>query len=150
MRRRALRLLTHSLRGAGLAAVFGGALVTSVSLHSGTPAFRRLATEIANRITGSLFAGKVVIRDVQGLSIGATSTVRVREAEALDPDGRRVLLADDVEAEIDLRRLLGSLARTGTPDVELDRVRVGKAEVVLDVDAASGSARIARTFRSSV
>jgi translocation and assembly module TamB len=147
VRRRAIRLLAHGLRSAGLLATFGGALVFGVTLHSKTPAFRRLANDIGNQVMRSLFDGRIEIRGVESLSIGARSEVHVREAEVTDPDGRRVILANDIEAAIDLRRLLGSLARTGVPDVELDSVRIGRAEVALDVDP-NGSPRIARTFRS--
>ena len=56
---------------------------------------------------------------------------------------------NDIEAKIDLRRLLNALATTGTPDVALDDVRIGKADVTLDVDAA-GAPLIARTFHRHV
>jgi translocation and assembly module TamB len=147
VRRRALLALAHGARSVGLVATFGSAIVAGISLHANTPAFRRVATDIGNRITGGLFEGKIVLRDVQSLSIGATSKVRVREAEITAPEGHRVVLANDVEASIDLRRLLSSLAKTGSPDVELDEIRIGSSEIVLDVDPA-GTPWIARAFRS--
>lgn len=148
MRSRALRLLASGARGVGLVATFIGALVVGVSVHSNTPAFRRLASEVGNRALGSLFEGKIVVHDVESLSIGSRAKVRVRQAEVIDPEGHRVILADGVEAEIDLRRLLTALATTGAPDVALHDVHVQNAEVVLDVDPA-GKPWIARTFNGA-
>ncbi|MBX3220337.1 MAG: translocation/assembly module TamB domain-containing protein [Labilithrix sp.] len=147
MRRRALvaLALAHGGGAACVLATFAGALVAGVALHANTPAVRRVARDVGNRVTASLFEGTLAIGEVRSLSIGPRAKVRVREAEVLDPDGRRVILANDVEATIDLERLLGSLAKGGPPDVELEEVRVAKSEVVLDVDDA-GAPRIARTF----
>jgi len=128
-----------------LLATFAGAIVVGISLHSGTPAVRRLAAAIGNDATATLFQGKLVIGHVESLSIGTTSRVRVRDAEVIAPDGNHVLVAKDVEASIDLVRLLSSLARTGSPDVQLDDVRVGSADIVLDADPA-GTPAIARAF----
>ena len=87
---RALR--AHSgARSIGFLATFGGALVAGVALHANTAAFRRLAATIGNEAMGGLFDGKLVVRDVQSLSLGATSKVRIREAEVTDPEGHRVI-----------------------------------------------------------
>lgn len=145
MRRRALLALAHGARSVCLLATFTGSLALGVSLHAGTPVFRRMTATIANEAMAGLFPGKVVVRDVQALSIGPTAKVHVREAEILDPDGHRVIVANDIDASIDLVRLLASLARTGAPDVELDDVHIGSSEVVLDVDA-SGTPLVARAF----
>ena len=145
MRRRALLALAHGVQSVGLVATFTGALVAAVLVHANMPAVRRVAADVGNRVTSPLFEGKIVIGDVQSLSIGPKAKVRVREAEVLDPEGHRVIRANDVEATIDLERLLSSLVEHGTPDVDLDDVRVGSAEVVLDVDAAQAP-RISRAF----
>jgi autotransporter translocation and assembly factor TamB len=148
MRRRALVSLARGAQSVGFVAAFAGSLVGGVWLHTNTPVFRRLAATISNEALATRFDGKIVVRDVQSISLGETSRVRVREAEVIDPAGHRVILANDVDATIDLRRLLESLATTGAPNVELDEVRVGRAEIVLDVDPA-GAPWIARTFHSS-
>ncbi|OJY16305.1 MAG: hypothetical protein BGO98_29905 [Myxococcales bacterium 68-20] len=147
MRRRALLALAHGAQSVALAATFTGALVAAVLVHANMPAVRRVAADVGNRVTTPLFEGKIVIGDVQSLSLGPKTTIRVREAEVLDPEGHRVIRANDVEATIDLERLLSSVMKHGTPDVDLDEVRVGSAEVVLDVDAVRAP-RIARAFRT--
>ncbi|MBX3215297.1 MAG: translocation/assembly module TamB domain-containing protein [Labilithrix sp.] len=138
--------LSHGSGSVALVATFTGALVAGVALHANVPAFRRVARDVGNRVTSSLFDGKIVIGDVRTLSLGPTSKVRVQEAEVVDPDGQRVILAHDVEATIDLARLLSSLAAGGPPDVDLEDVRIGRAEIVLDVDA-TGKPQIARAFQ---
>jgi len=147
VRRRALLALAHGAQSVALAATFTGALVAAVLVHANMPAVRRVAADVGNRVTTPLFEGKIVIGDVQSLSLGPKTTIRVREAEVLDPEGHRVIRANDVEATIDLERLLSSVMKHGTPDVDLDEVRVGSAEVVLDVDAVRAP-RIARAFRT--
>ncbi len=149
MRRRAVLALAlaHGAGSIGFLATFTGSLVLGLTLHANLPAVRRLATTIGNDVTADLFQGKLVIGHIESLSIGTTSRVHVTEAEVIDPDGARVIVAKDVEASIDLARLLSSLAKTGVPDVELESVRVGEAEVILDVDAA-GAPKIKRAFAS--
>ncbi len=137
MRRRALLALAHGARGVVLVATFTGALALGVKLHAGTPVFRRITAAIANEAAADLFQGRLRIGEVESLSLGAKVTVHVREAELFDPTGRRVIVANDIEGSIDLARLLSSLAKTGAPDVDLDDVRIGSTEVVLDVDAAN-------------
>ncbi|MBX3261992.1 MAG: translocation/assembly module TamB domain-containing protein [Labilithrix sp.] len=147
MKRRALLALalSHASGSVGVVATFAGALVAGVALHANLPASRRVAGDVGNRVTSRVFDGKIAVGEVRALSLGAMSKVRVREVEVVDPDGRQVILAHDVEATIDLARLLSSLAKGGPPDVDLEEVRVGRADVVLDVDDA-GKPRIARAF----
>lgn len=148
MRRRSLIALAHATRTGFLVVTFASALVGGVVVHANTPAVRRLAVEFGNRAMASLFDGKITLRDVTSLSLGRRATVRVREAEATTPEGARVLFARDVEAEIDLAKLLRSLS-AGRPDVELERVRIADAEVVLDADA-SGKLALERTFQHTL
>lgn len=145
MRKRALGTLAHAGRVIALTGVFAGALVVGVSLHANLVAVRRAAQTIGNDVMASLFEGKVVITDVQSLSIGRSSSLRARHVEVTDPEGKRVVSADGLEATIDLEKLLQSLARGRGPVVELSNVHIANADVVLDTDA--NGLKIARTFR---
>ncbi len=136
------------LRGAcvlGVVGTFASATALGVSLHANTPAVRRLASDLAGRLTADVFAGALSTHDVESLVIGRTAKVRVRDAEMTDPRGVRVLQAHEVEATIDLGRLLRSLARGKPADVALDGVTIERAEVVLDTDTA-GTPWIAQAF----
>lgn len=146
LRRRALALLLNTGRSLGLGVTFAGAVIAGVMLHSGMHAFRHTAEAIGNRVLADSFEGKVVVRDVQSLSLGRHGTLRVREAEALDPEGNRVIFARDIYGSIDLYTLIDSLASGRPPVVEIAAMRVGEVDVVLDVDAATGAPKVARTF----
>lgn len=145
MRRRALIALAHAGRCTGLALTFTAALVAGVLLHAGTPAFRRTVAAATDRVMGELFAGKIGLDDVTELSLGRRGTVRARQVKILSPDGTRVVMANDVRAEIDLVALARSLTSGGAPVVQIERVDVTTADVALHVDAA-GVPEIARAF----
>jgi translocation and assembly module TamB len=142
---RALGLVGRLATTAVALATFAGASVAAVSLHAGTPAFRRTAAKIANDAVAELFAGKLVIRDVEVLSLGRRGRVRARSVEVIDPDGRTVIAAKNVEAAIDVSALLSSLSKGSGAEVDVSETRIGDAEVVLDLDA-EGKLLIAKAF----
>ncbi|MBX3232857.1 MAG: translocation/assembly module TamB domain-containing protein [Labilithrix sp.] len=149
MRRRALAVLAHGARGVALATLFSAAATGGIVLHANLAGGRRAAAEIGNRATASLFDGRVVIGEVERLAIGNKSSVRVRAAEVLDPDAKRVIHAEGIDATIDLRALLRSLSEGRGPAVELEDVRVATADVVLD-RTPDGSVNVARAFAPRV
>jgi hypothetical protein len=129
------------------ATTFALAAAAAVSLHAGVPAFRRAAAQIANDALNNRFAGKIVVGDVEVLSVGRRGVVRARQVTVYDPDGALVLSAKDVDAEIDLAALLRALASGGRSAIVIDVGRVHASDVEAALDAASdGSPRIARAF----
>jgi translocation and assembly module TamB len=145
MRRHALKALVHGAQIVGTSAVFVGAVVGSVMIHANLAVTRRMAEAVANDGLSALFQGRLVIGDVQELTLGPWGHVRVAQAEVFDPEGRRVILAKDINGRIDLKKLVSSLLSKGTPEVSLDEARIDDAEVVVDIDA-NGDIGIARAF----
>lgn len=142
-----LRALAHAGRAGALVTIFAGAIVTAVSLHAHTAAFRSVAERIGNRATASLFEGKIVVTGLTSLSVGRYGSLHARRVEVTDAAGARVILAEDVESSIDLYRLLSSIAKGHAPVVSIRKTRIGRADVVLDL-AADGATTIAHAFRS--
>ena len=145
MRRRALKALVHGAQIVGTSAVFVGALVGSVMIHANMATTRRMAASVANDALSTLFLGRLVIGDVQELTLGPSGHVRVAQAEIFDPEGRRVILAKGINGRIDLRKLVVSLLSKGTPEISLDEARIDDAEVLVDIDT-NGDIGIARAF----
>lgn len=145
-RRRRWPVALGRLGGAiALGGAFSVALVASVSVHSGTPAFRRVAATIGNAAMAGLFEGDVVVTGVESLVLGPRSTVLAKGVTVTTEGGEPVVVAEDVEATISLLRLLSSLAAGGPPVVEVPTARIRSAEVVIDVDE-TGVPTIARAF----
>ena len=147
MRKRALAVLGMGAKCAALGAVFVTAAVAGVVLHADLAAPRRLIVSVVNDALANEFLGRIVIGDLRELSVGRSARVRVAHASILDPEGRTVISADGIEARIDLARLIGSLARGGTPEVMIEYAHIDNADVVLDTDA-KGDLGLARAFDS--
>jgi translocation and assembly module TamB len=145
LRKRALKALVHGAHILGTSAVFASALVGSVMIHANMATTRRMAASVANDALSTLFQGRLVIGDVQELTLGPWGHVRVAQAEVFDPEGRRVILAKGINGRIDLKKLITSLVTKGTPEVSLDEARIDDAEVVVDIDG-NGNIGIARAF----
>ena len=145
MRRHAVRALVHGVQIVGTTAVFVGAVVGSVMIHANLAVTRRTVRSVANDALSTVFLGRLVIGDVQELTLGPWGHVRVAQAEVFDPEGRRVILAKGINGRIDLRKLVSSLISKGTPEVSLDKALIDDAEVVVDIDA-NGDIGIARAF----
>lgn len=143
---RARKVLGHGWRTIVLAGTFVSATVVGVSVHGDLPPVRRLAARITNDVLADLFEGRITIEDVRSLSIGPRSRVRVARAVITDPDGKPVIVAKGIEADIRLDRLLASILFGSTPNVDIGDARIDDAEVALDRDA-SGALAIVRTFR---
>ncbi|HSO31828.1 MAG TPA: hypothetical protein VLT33_04915, partial [Labilithrix sp.] len=147
MRSRTRSILVRSLESLALGGVFVTAVAGGLVLHADHAATRRVVTSIANQVLGSTFRGKIVVGTLDHLELGMTSRVHVAQAEILDPEGRRVLLANGIDAGIDLARLLRSVRSGRTPEVAIEDARIERADLLLDTDAA-GDLGIARAFDS--
>ena len=141
---RTRKVAGHGGRTVFLTVVFAGALLGSVKLHASTPRFRQLGQEIANRVLANVFDGKIIAGPITSLSLGRRSSITLASVDIVDPDGARVIHGEDVAATIELHTLLRTVLH-GPLDVELSDVHIGRADVVLDVDAA-GNAKIGNTF----
>ncbi|MEA2749958.1 MAG: translocation and assembly module TamB [Myxococcales bacterium] len=145
MRRRALKALVHGAQVLGTSAVFVGALVGSVMIHANMATTRRMAQSVTNDALSTLFLGRLVLGDVEELTLGPWGHVRVAQAEIFDPEGRRVILAKGIDGRIDLKKLVTSLLSKGTPEISLDEARIDEAEVLVDIDK-NGDIGIARAL----
>lgn len=136
----------HGWRTVAVATTFVTSTVASVSLHGNLPPMRRVATRIANDVLGDVFEGKIVIEDVRSVTIASRAYVNVGRATIFDPQGRAVIRAQGITADIRLDRLLGSVLAGRTPDVDIGKAHIDDAELLLDRDP-DGSMPIARTFK---
>lgn len=141
------RAALHLGRTIVLLCSFAGATLGGVMLHANTPAFRRMAASIGNEIMGGIFEGKIVVTNVRSLRLGRYGSLAVDKAEILDPDGKPVIVAENVEGTIDLYRLIDSVTAGKGPVVDLSRSSFGKSEVILDVDPKTKTPKIALTFQ---
>ena len=147
MRSRTRQVVVRAAESLAVGGIFAAAVAGGVVLHSNHAATRRVAARIGNQVLGSLFQGKIVVGTIDRLDLGATAHVHVAQAEILDPEGRRVLVANGIDATIDLARLVRSIRAGRTPEVAIAEARIESAELLLDQDAA-GNLGIARAFDS--
>ena len=147
MRSRARQVLVRAAESLALGGIFVAVVAGGVVLHSNHAATRRVAARIGNQVLGSLFQGKILIGTVDRLDLGTTSHVHVAQAEIFDPEGRRALVANGIDARIDLARLVRSIGAGRTPEVAITEARIESADLLLDQDAA-GDLGIARAFDS--
>lgn len=140
------RVAGHGGKTVLIKLVFVGAILGGVELHANTPRFRRLGQSIANGILGGLFEGKLVAGPIEELHLGLTSSIRLASADIVDPEGGRVIHAEDLRASVALGTLLRKLVGGGV-DVRLSDVSIARADVVLDRDR-EGNAKIGDAFAS--
>lgn len=138
------RILGGGLKVSGLSLVFAGSLVAGAVLHLGLRGPRELARTGVNALLADTFQGRVVVHRLGGLSLTSVSGI---DAEVFDPEGRRVLALDNASATFGTYNLLSSLVTGDTLDVEIHRLDVQDAMVVLEQDA-EGQLSIARAFES--
>lgn len=143
--RRVRAALGHGTRTSALVLLFFTSTIGGVILHANTPAMRRVAQQITNEATKPAFAGRLLVEDVRELHLLGRGHVRAGRVRVLDPEGRVVIDARDVDATIRLGALLGSIARGRPPEIAIDSARIEHADVALDLDAA-GTLGIERAF----
>src|SRR5688500_9121719 len=137
----------HGWRTIAVATTFVASAAVGVTLHGDLPPVRRLAARITNDLLSDLFEGKLVVEDIQSVTIAPRAQVKVGRVTILDPEGRTVIRAHGITADIRLDRLLGSVLLEATPRVDIGRARIEDVEVVLDRNP-DGSLPITRTFRT--
>ena len=147
MRSRTRAILATAAETLALSGIFVSALLGGLALHSDHPATRRMVASIANQALGSLFQGRIVVGKIERLSLGSTGHVRVSEAEILDPEGHRILLAKGIDAKIDLVLLLRSIKAGRPPAIAIADPRIESVDLLLDLDER-GDLGIARAFLS--
>lgn len=141
---RVRRILGGGLKVSGLSLVFAGSLVAGVVLHMGLRGPRELARIGINSLLEDTFQGRVVVHRLGGLSLTSASGI---DAEVFDPEGRRVIALTNASARFGTFNLLSSLVTGDTLDVEVRRLDVDDADVVLDEDG-QGQLLIANAFES--
>lgn len=125
--------------------VFVLGLAFGVLLHVDLPATRRVVSTSVTKLLRSSFAGSIAIERIGRLGLGGISGV---SAKIYDPEGRQVLVADDVRVRIRGVRALRSLVR-GKGDIVLEFPEISIAHVDLSLDSdAAGNLRLANAFSS--
>ncbi len=136
----------HGWRGVALVSTFVSSTFVGLSLHGDLPPVRRLAARIGNDVLADLFEGRIVIEEVESLTIAPRSRVRVARASIVDAQGRPLIVASGIEADIRLDRLLASILRHETPVVDIGDARIEDAHVTLDREA-DGTIGLVRALR---
>ncbi|MBX3190840.1 MAG: translocation/assembly module TamB domain-containing protein [Labilithrix sp.] len=138
-------MIRGAAKSLALGAVFVSGIAGGVLVHADLAASKRLVASVANEALAKIFEGRLVVGRVKTLSLEREARVHVAEIEVRDPEARRVLLVNDVDATIDLAKLLRSLSAGGVPDVAIRSLSVAALDVTLDADA-EGKPTIARAF----
>lgn len=108
-------------------------------------AVKRLIVAQVEKSLNPNIAGSLVIDQLGDVSLGGRlAHARVR---LLDRSGRPVLIAWDVTASIDVRRLISSLLDAGPIQLSFSEADVGYADLRLDI--RDGAPAIARVFESA-
>lgn len=141
----------HSLiRGLGkgaaallLIVTFVLALVVSALIHLSHPSGRSIAVSLVNQTLATSFKGKVVIDRIDGLGLGGVSGV---DASIYDLQGRRVIAAQGVSAEVDtLTAARSFLQNAGPLRIVISELTAKDVNVTL-LEEAPGQPSIARAF----
>lgn len=138
--------IQHGVVPVSILATFAAAAIGGVVLHANLPPIRRLARSITNDATANVFAGRLLIGEIERLDLGRRGHVVVKKAEIYDPEQKLVIGATGIEGSIDLVALLRSLTSNRPPHIDIDLAAIDEAEVVLDKDA-QGSLAIVRAFK---
>lgn len=129
---------------AGLTVVFAGALVFSIVVHLDLAPTRRVARCIVNVVLGSTFKGKIVVGELDHLSLTGIS---VRSATALDPRGAEVGRLDGIRVRADVVGIVGS-ALGGRLAVNVSLIHIDHADVSL-ARSPSGGLGLAEVFQAA-
>lgn len=125
----------------GLSTVFTCSVLVSLGLHVNLPPLRRIARHIVNRVLATTLEGKVIVEDIDRLSLGA---VEIRSVVALDPAGRQTVRASGIKAKMDLAGFARE-AIDGNTFISIPLVQINDAEVLLD-RGDDGRLGIEKTF----
>jgi translocation and assembly module TamB len=140
----AVRRATGALaKGVGVALVFCLASVLGLVLHLNLPTARRIAVRQFNALVAERFQGKLTLERLDRLSLFGIGGAR---AQLVDPEGRRVLLADSVAAKVAPFAIARSaLFGKGDLTIAVREVTIEFAEASVDADEA-GTLQIERAL----
>lgn len=141
---RARRAIAACAKAAGLAAVFGAAVVGGVLIHAGLRAPKSFALEQVNGILEGSFQGKVELRKIDVLRLNRFEGV---DADVFDPEGNHVLGVRGVNVKVDTFTVVRTLFTGDRTKIGISKVEVGSAEVVID-ENEQGELGIQRAFAS--
>lgn len=117
----------RTLQALGLFLIFALALVSGAVLHVGLPVSRGATARLVERFLDATFEGSFEIGAIERLSGGG---LRARDLSAFDPDGRKVLSIDQLEADVDpldlVRRILSSQEKLS---IVIERVYLRGSEI---------------------
>lgn len=148
--RRARRAIGRIAAALGLVVVFTTALAASALLHLTSRTGLRAARVVVNDLLRDSFRGRLEIGEITHVSLGA---IEIARADVFDPDGVRVVEAEDVSARFSTIHLLRSLFVEDGDDepiwIAAPRIRIGRGVVRLLPDA-TGSPSIGAAFAPRV
>jgi translocation and assembly module TamB len=126
----------------GVFVVFVTAAVAGLVLHVNTPAAQRAIVQRVNALLAPIFFGRLIIDRVGGVGL---THVDFADARVEDPDGQLVIGTTGLTAHIDTVTLLRSLVSGGDIVVDIPKVSIASAHVVLDADTVA-DLRIGKAF----
>jgi translocation and assembly module TamB len=128
--------------GLGLTLVFVGATATGAALHLNTPTTRRLAQKITNDALSSAFLGKIVIDEIDYVSLlhGAD----VRGGSVLDPNGQTVIRATDIRVRVSAIAIAKNFIFGDELHIGIPFIRIDNAEALLE--QKDGELTLVKTF----
>lgn len=140
-RRRLRRAFGTILATLGLSAVFAFSVLLSLGLHVNLPPLRRIAKHTVNRVLANTLEGRVVVEELDQLSL---HEIKIRSVVAIDPLGRQTIRASGVTARVDLVGFAREFI-DGNTMLTFPLVRIEDGEVLVS-HGEDGHLGIARTF----
>lgn len=127
----------------GLGIVFVGSALVALGLHLDRPVSHRVVRDVANRVLGSVFEGRLEVGEIEHVGIDGAD---IRTVTAFDPRGAPTLHASRLRARLDVVALLRDLL-VGEGDLEIDIpfARLEDADVLVEPGPA-GRLTIEETF----
>jgi translocation and assembly module TamB len=133
-----------SLAVIGTVLVFVVATVAGIALHLDHPAGRRLVGSTVNSVLAPVLNGSITLDKVDRIAL-VSGRVAGMDVTIRDAEGRTVIVARWVSAQIALVPLVRSLIDDGPLLVRLEHVRIDGVDLTLR-DDASGVSSLANTF----
>jgi translocation and assembly module TamB len=128
----------------GTVLVFVVATVAGIALHLDHPAARRLVGSTVNSVLAPVLNGSITLDKVDRIAL-VSGRVAGMDVTIRDAEGRTVIVARWVSAQIALVPLVRSLIDDGPLLVRLEHVRIDGVDLTLR-DDASGVSSLANTF----
>src|SRR5829696_4539868 len=142
---RARRAIAGAAKVLGLSGVFVTAIAGGALLHLDLHAPRELVRAQVNGILDGPFRGRIKVNKLASVELGFATRLEGVDGEVLDEDGRTLVDARGISATVNVLGLVRSLFGGDRIDVDVERIHVNMAEVVLE-QQADGNLGIARAF----